>query len=98
MSMKVNINEEYSPEVIKEVMDKVIKPYIPLIDEIMDEYAPVLGKIFDRLTQYSREKTMESIKYYQLHGLTQQEAILLIINGKVALAEMVHELGKSKKK
>ena len=87
-----------SSEVIKAMLEIYIKPYVPLVGEVLDEYSPVIGKVFDKLSQYTREKTLESIEYYQFHGLTQQEAILLTINGKVALAEMVHELGKNKGK
>ena len=74
------------------------KPYIPLVEEIVDEAAPVLEKVFGRFLQYMREQTMASISYYKAQGLSHRDAILLVINGNVALAEAVKNMGNKQNK
>ena len=82
-----------SIEEIREMID-TYKPYIPLVEEIVDELVPVLDKICDRLLQYARKQTIESLKYYEAQALSHEDAMLLTISGNVALAEMVKNMGR----
>jgi hypothetical protein len=86
-----------SVEEIREVIAEY-KPFIPLVEEILDEAAPILDKVFGRLMQYMREQTMKSLQYYQSEGLSLHDAMLLTINGNIALADAVKNIGNNKQK
>jgi ABC-type branched-subunit amino acid transport system ATPase component len=92
------MENQYSPEVIREIMKLYVDPYIPLVDEVLNGISPALDKIFGRLAQYLREQNIKSIKYYESEGLSHSDSILLTINGNIALTEMVKNMGNNKVK
>ena len=92
------MQNQYSPEVIRQMINEFVKPYLPLVDEVLDDVAPALDKVFSRLMQYTREQTVKSIRYYESQGMDRKDAILLTINGNVALAEVVKNAGNKQKR
>jgi hypothetical protein len=90
------MNIEYAPEDIREIIN-IVDPYLPLVDEILEKAGPILDKIFSRLTQYERENTVKSIKYYESEGFSRADAILLTINSNVALQKVLENTSAKRK-
>ena len=67
------------------------------IDQLLEGYAPILAKVGERVRKYSVENTVKTVKDYGEAGFSQREAILLTLNTKVALAEVLDKMGKNKK-
>ena len=91
------IDPAYAPEVIKEWMNE-IDPYFPLANEIADKLAPVILPLAERIDKYLRTKRVEEFNYYLSQGFERKEALLLMINSRVALQETIATMGNNKKK
>jgi len=91
------IDTPYTPEVIKAIMDE-IDPYLPLVNEVADKLAPVISTLIERADKYLRAQRAEEFQYYLSKGFERKEALLLMINSKVALAEMITNIGSNNKK
>ncbi len=88
---------EITPEIAREIIDTVLKPYVPMVDEVVAEIAPVLDRILSRSFQYMREQNVRSVKFYQAEGIDYKDAVLLTINANAALLTAVQSAGKAKK-
>jgi hypothetical protein len=80
---------------IKELVSvaTTLKPIISQsADELLDAYGPELGKIFSRLNNYLVEQTITMIRKYEAEGFTREEAILLTLNNKLALKEVIQNV------
>ncbi len=85
-----------TPEQIEDIV-KLGKLYIPAMEKAIDEAAPVLDKIITRISNYMRERNVANIQFYEDHGMSHSEAILLCINSNVALVKALENTGKNRK-
>ena len=79
---------------------ELAKSFAPLADEVLDvafAYGPALRKLMDSIQDYIIYRTYVSIKQFEGLGMTRDEAIMLTINSKVSLQEMVNRLGSTNK-
>jgi len=61
------------------------------------KFAPVLGKILDSTGDYMKERTVKSFNFYLENGFSREEALMLVLNSRIALAEMMKEVKVAKK-
>jgi len=81
----ISVAEEYKP---------VIKEGIKFIAGMGTEVAPVM----ENLRSFLVDGRIKSVRQYEAAGFTRKEAILLTIDGKLALNGMVESLNKASKK
>ena len=67
------------------------------IDQLLDGYAPILAKVSERLRKFNVETSTQTIKDFRSAGFSKKEAILLTLNTKLAMEELLDKMGKNKK-
>lgn len=72
----------------------------PLVKKVLDtieSYGPELARLFDDLADYSVKRNAKTFNMYRDNGFSRKEAMLLVLNSKVALSEALNNHNKGKK-
>jgi hypothetical protein len=71
---------------------ELAKSFAPLADEALEvvfAYGPALRKLMDSIVDYQVFRTTLTIKQFETLGMSREEAIMLTINNKISLQELV---------
>ena len=71
--------------------------YLPIIKVTIDKFAPELGEQLKRINQFHAETQIESFEFYLNKGFTREEAMMLVLNAKIALQDILKNSGGNKK-
>ena len=89
------------PEEIQEII-QMAKSFSPLAEDIseviVNDYGPALGKLMESIRNFQVQGTHKSIEQYKKLGYGKKDAILLTLNNKMALAEVLQSFDTSKNK
>jgi len=66
---------------------KEFKPIVESGLEALKEYLPYLDELYSKLLDYQIEKTVYAIKKYKELGLSDEVAVLLVLNSKIAMQD-----------
>ena len=70
--------------------------YSALAESVLETYAPILAKYAEQYRAWSVEQDVKSFKEYVEGGLTEQEAIAIMIANKQQKIDIVQKLGALK--
>jgi hypothetical protein len=71
---------------------ELAKSFAPLADEalkVVFAYGPALRKLMDSIYDYQVFRTTLTIKQFEALGMSKEEAIMLTINNKISLQELI---------
>ena len=71
---------------------ELAKSFAPLADEALEvvfAYGPTLRKLMDSIADYQVFRTTLTIKQFEALGMSREEAIMLTINNKISLQELI---------
>jgi hypothetical protein len=84
------------PEELREMI-AIADLYIPIIEEALAKVGPVLGGLIEKIDRFFCETQTASFHFYVDKGFSREEAMLLVINAKVSLQEILREQRQIKK-
>jgi hypothetical protein len=73
------------------------RPLVQKVLDIIESYGLEVARLFDGLTDYSVKRITKTFNMYRDNGFSREEAILLVLNSKVALLEALNNYNKAKK-
>lgn len=95
--MKLNLND------IEEIRGylSLAKEFAPLADEVVDAifaYGPALERILNAVTDWHVQNVTQMFNKYKENGFLREEALILTLNSKLVLKELISTIRNSDKK
>lgn len=90
---ELNMSEKQVSEALKILSD--VENFVPVADALsraLEIYGPYLGDAVDKVVDYKVARTIESFKQYEAGGFTRQEAMLLLLNSRVATQDSLRNM------
>ena len=75
---------------------EVANVYSALTESVLETYAPVLAKYAEQYRQWSVQQDVKSFKEYVEGGLTESEAVAIMIANKQQKTDIIQKLGAMK--
>ena len=72
------------------------RPLVKKVIDTIESYGPELSGLFDDLIDYSIKRNTKTFNMYIKAGFSREEAMLFILNSKVALVDALNNHNKKK--
>ncbi len=84
---------------ILDVLDQAeqFRPLVKKMLKVFKSYGPEISKVIDDLIDYSVKRNTKTFNMYLKEGFTREEAMLFLLNSKIALENAINNTNRSKK-
>jgi hypothetical protein len=94
----MNFTKEEVTEFIELLKDAgEYKPLVKIMLDIIESYGSEFRRLPDAFIAYANEKQAETFHYFIDAGLTRQEALILTVDARAALSNIIKDFDKNKK-